>query len=91
MSKPDFLRQKNKWLPKIKQWIEENRPGEKMVFYSASLEQVHTAAQCTTQPQRPLTRHAVDTREHAMHAPVLPASHFHHRLSPLGAGVPRDV
>ena len=61
MSKPDFLRQKNKWLPKIKQWIEENRPGEKMVFYSASLEQVHTAAQCTTQPQRPLTRHTVDT------------------------------
>ena len=40
MSKPDFLRQKNKWLPKIKQWIEENRPGEKMVFYSAALEQV---------------------------------------------------
>ena len=38
MSKPDFLRQKNKWLPKIKQWIEENRPGEKMVFYSATLE-----------------------------------------------------
>jgi len=38
MSKPDFIRQKNKWLPKIKQWIEENRPGEKMVFYSAALE-----------------------------------------------------
>jgi len=38
MSKEDFLRQKNKWLPKIKQWIEENRPGEKMVFYSATLE-----------------------------------------------------
>ena len=38
MSKPDFIRQKNKWLPKIKAWIEENRPGEKMVFYSATLE-----------------------------------------------------
>ena len=35
----DFLRQKNKWLPKIKQWIEQERPGEKMVFYSAALEQ----------------------------------------------------
>jgi len=38
MSKPDFLRQKNKWLPKIKQWIETERPGEKMVFYSATME-----------------------------------------------------
>ena len=38
MSKPDFLKQKNKWLPKIKAWIEEQRPGEKMVFYSATLE-----------------------------------------------------
>merc|ERR1712070_1077246 len=38
MSKPDFLRQKNKWLPKIKEWIEKERPGEKMVFYSATLE-----------------------------------------------------
>lgn len=38
MSEPDFLRQKNKWLPKIKQWIETERPGEKMVFYSASME-----------------------------------------------------
>jgi len=38
MSKPDFLKQKNKWLPKIKAWIEDQRPGEKMVFYSATME-----------------------------------------------------
>jgi len=38
MSEPDFLRKKNKWLPKIKEWIEKERPGEKMVFYSASME-----------------------------------------------------
>lgn len=38
MSEPDFIRQKNKWLPKVKEWIEKNRPGEKMVFYSAALE-----------------------------------------------------
>jgi len=38
MSKPDFIKQKNKWLPKIKAWIETERPGEKMIFYSASLE-----------------------------------------------------
>jgi len=38
MSEPDFLRKKNKWLPKIKEWIEKERPQEKMVFYSASLE-----------------------------------------------------
>jgi len=38
MSEPDFLRKKNKWLPKVKEWIEKERPGEKMVFYSASME-----------------------------------------------------
>ena len=39
MSEKDFLRKKNKWLPKVKEWIETERPGEKMVFYSAALEQ----------------------------------------------------
>ena len=38
MSEKDFIKQKNKWLPKIKEWIEKERPGEGMVFYSAALE-----------------------------------------------------
>jgi obg-like ATPase 1 len=39
MSKNDFLRKKNKWLPKLKAWMDENRPGEKMIPYSAAMEQ----------------------------------------------------
>lgn len=38
MSEKDFLRKKNKWLPKLKEWIDTNRPGEMMIPYSASLE-----------------------------------------------------
>merc|ERR1712129_234748 len=38
MSEKDFIRKKNKWLAKLKAWIDENRPGEKMMPYSAALE-----------------------------------------------------
>uniref|UniRef100_A0A7S4EWG4 Obg-like ATPase 1 n=1 Tax=Chrysotila carterae TaxID=13221 RepID=A0A7S4EWG4_CHRCT len=38
MSEKDFLRKKNKWLVKLKTWLDENRPGERMIPYSASLE-----------------------------------------------------
>ena len=38
MSEKDFIRKKNKWLAKLKAWIDENRPGEKMIPYSAGLE-----------------------------------------------------
>lgn len=38
LSKNDFLRKKNSWLPKIKEWI-DSQSGEKMVLYSAVLEQ----------------------------------------------------
>ena len=39
MSKNDFLRKKNKWLVKLKTWLDENRPGEKFIPYSAAMEQ----------------------------------------------------
>lgn len=39
MSKEDFIRKKNKWLPKLKAWMDNNRPGERMIPYSAALEQ----------------------------------------------------
>jgi hypothetical protein len=29
---------KNKWLPKLKAWIDEQRPGERMIPYSAGME-----------------------------------------------------
>jgi len=38
MSEKDYIRKKNKWLPKLKAWFDEHRPGEKMIPYSASLE-----------------------------------------------------
>ena len=31
-------RKKNKWLPKLKAWIDEQRPGERMIPYSAGME-----------------------------------------------------
>ncbi|KAJ9452727.1 Obg-like ATPase 1 [Diplonema papillatum] len=37
MSKKDYLRQKNKHLPKLKQWIDQNT-GEAMIPFSAELE-----------------------------------------------------
>ena len=37
LSEGDFLKKKNKWLPKIKVWIDENMSGE-MIPYSADFE-----------------------------------------------------
>lgn len=39
MSERDFLRQKNKYLPKIKAWIDEKNPGDLMIPFSVSLEE----------------------------------------------------
>lgn len=38
MSEKDYARKKNKWLPKIKQWIDENHPGDVLIPFSGSLE-----------------------------------------------------
>ncbi|KAI8364826.1 GTP-binding protein YchF [Choanephora cucurbitarum] len=38
LSEKDFIRKKNKWLPKIKQWIDTNSPGDIMIPYSGSYE-----------------------------------------------------
>lgn len=37
LSENDFIRKKNKWLPKIKQWVDTNLQGE-IIPYSASYE-----------------------------------------------------
>ncbi|ORY96504.1 GTP-binding protein YchF [Syncephalastrum racemosum] len=38
VSEKDFVRKKNKWLPKIKAWIDEKSPGDLMIPYSGALE-----------------------------------------------------
>ena len=38
MSENDYIKRKNKWLPKIKQWVDENDPGATVIPYSAPYE-----------------------------------------------------
>ncbi|GAA5837265.1 hypothetical protein JCM3766R1_002179 [Sporobolomyces carnicolor] len=39
LSERDYVRKKNKWLPKIKQWIDENNPGDLLIPFSVALEE----------------------------------------------------
>lgn len=39
LSERDYLRKKNKWLPKIKGWIDENTPGDQLIPFSVALEE----------------------------------------------------
>merc|ERR1711977_182961 len=39
LSERDFIRKKNKWLPKIKAWIDENNPGDLLIPFSVALEE----------------------------------------------------
>lgn len=38
VSEEDYARRKNKWLPKIKAWIDANSPGDVLIPFSGSLE-----------------------------------------------------
>jgi obg-like ATPase 1 len=38
LSLKDYCRKENKWLPKIKQFIDENYPGDLLLPYSGVLE-----------------------------------------------------
>jgi obg-like ATPase 1 len=38
MSEQEFIKRKNKWLPKIKTWIDENDPGATLIPFSAAYE-----------------------------------------------------
>ncbi|KAJ8019879.1 Obg-like ATPase 1 [Holothuria leucospilota] len=38
LSEKDYIRKKNKWLPKIKEWIDANDKGAMIIPFSASLE-----------------------------------------------------
>ncbi|OLL22417.1 Obg-like ATPase 1 [Neolecta irregularis DAH-3] len=39
LSERDYIRQKNKYLPKIKAWVEENNPGDPIIPISVSMEE----------------------------------------------------
>lgn len=38
MSEKDYIRKKNKWLPKIKEWVDAHDPGSVIIPFSGSLE-----------------------------------------------------
>jgi len=38
LSEKDYIRQKNKYLAKIKQWIDTNNPGDLLIPFSVALE-----------------------------------------------------
>lgn len=38
MSEKDYLRKKNKWLPKIKEWVDKHDPGATIIPFSGALE-----------------------------------------------------
>jgi obg-like ATPase 1 len=38
LSENDYIRKKNKWLPKIHEWVQKNNPGDLLIPMSASLE-----------------------------------------------------
>lgn len=39
LSSTDFIRKKNKWLPKIKEWVDKNDPGAVIIPFSGVFEQ----------------------------------------------------
>ncbi|TFY83038.1 hypothetical protein EWM64_g976 [Hericium alpestre] len=39
LSEKDYIRKKNKWLPKIKAWIDANNPGDPLIPFSVALEE----------------------------------------------------
>ncbi|KAJ2784997.1 hypothetical protein H4R18_000811 [Coemansia javaensis] len=48
VSEKDYLRKKNKFLPAIKKWIDENNPGDKLIPFSGAFE---TALAAIEDPQ----------------------------------------
>jgi len=39
LSERDYIRKKNKWLPKIKEWVDKNNPGDLIIPFSVALEE----------------------------------------------------
>ena len=39
LSEKDYIRKKNKWLAKIKAWVDENNPGDLIIPFSVAFEE----------------------------------------------------
>ena len=39
LSERDYIRKKNKWLPKIKAWVDEHNPGDLIIPFSVAFEE----------------------------------------------------
>lgn len=39
LSEKDYLRKKNKWLAKVKAWIDDNTPGDQLIPFSVAMEE----------------------------------------------------
>ena len=39
LSEKDYARKKNKWLPKIKAWVDEHNPGDPIIPFSVAFEE----------------------------------------------------
>ncbi|KXJ79569.1 hypothetical protein RP20_CCG000378 [Aedes albopictus] len=50
LSEKDFIRKKNKWLPKIKEWIDKNDPGASLIPFSGLFE--HKLAEMESDTER---------------------------------------
>uniref|UniRef100_A0A182XY63 Obg-like ATPase 1 n=1 Tax=Anopheles stephensi TaxID=30069 RepID=A0A182XY63_ANOST len=50
LSDKDFIRKKNKWLPKIKEWVDKNDPGAPIIPFSGAYE--HQLAELETDADR---------------------------------------
>ncbi|KAJ2887860.1 hypothetical protein IWW38_005050, partial [Coemansia aciculifera] len=50
VSEKDYVRKKNKYLPLIKKWIDENNPGDKLVPFSGVFETALAALQTSGSP-----------------------------------------
>jgi len=74
MSERDFLRKKNKWLAKIKQWVDENDPGAAVIPCSVVFEQqlVHMSpeereAYCKEKKTQSMLPKIITTGYHKLH------------------------
>jgi obg-like ATPase 1 len=62
MSEADFLRQKNKFLAKVKAYVDENCPGESIIPYSAEFEAKFAEIEEPAAKQALLDEHKVRTQ-----------------------------
>jgi len=63
LSERDYARKKNKWLVKIKNWIDEHYPGDMLIPYSGALEEKLSLMESDTERQDYLKKLSDDYAE----------------------------